>query len=488
MISGVIHLTSKTIYGFTSRMTPIYAFQPFDDSIKPFLVGCSEKDKSRNVLAVCKCVSETGVKIRKGFVEQIIGKCGILSKEEEAILWRYAPVRWKRDECDIRIPSFENHPLLDVPTINIDPPGCRDIDDCVSIWNEDDKTHVAITIADVHEWIECNPRLIEKASQIGQTFYNDGKVVIPMLPPVLSENYCSLIPGERRLGVTLQFEWDGKLIQNLHLKQATIINKRSYTYDDVKEANDFPVSILKEVASWLAGHETNDPHEWIEQLMLFYNRETAELLEKYEKGIWRGHSEPDHQKLSKFREFGVGIEFLAQKAAVYTNKPSKHWGLGDVSYCHASSPIRRWADVVNQSVLKKRDVLPFDILHLNTMSKNAKQYERDMFFMNALAFSEHHELTCTSIDTNEKRTRMWCPEWKRIITIPNVKIDEGKSVNVQYFLEYNHINWKKRLVFRVEDTDYQEPLFPVQSVVEYYEEGLESLSRSSPLPKLPIHL
>ena len=484
MIAGVIHLTSKTIYGFTSRMTPIYAFQPFDESIKPFLVGCSDKDMTRNVLAVCKCVSEPGVKIRKGFVEQIIGKCGILSKEEEAVLWRYAPVRWKKNECStIQTPSFENHPLLDVPTVNIDPPGCRDIDDCISIWNECDKTFVAITIADVHEWVASNNGLIEKAPLIGQTFYNEGKVIVPMLPPILSENYCSLVPGERRLGLTLQFEWDGKMMNNLHLKQTTIINKKSYTYDDIKQATDFPIDILKDVASWLAGYETNDPHEWVEQLMLFYNRESAQLLETYGKGIWRAHSEPDYEKLTKFKEFGVNIEFLAQKSAVYTNTPSKHWGLGDVSYCHASSPIRRWADVVNQSILKKRDVLPYDISHLNIMSKNAKQYERDMFFMQALAYSENHTIIGTSIDTNEKRTRLWIPEWKRIITIPNVQIEEGKTVDVRYFLEYNHINWKKRLVFKVEDIDYLEQLHPLQSVVEYYEEGLESLSRSPQLPK-----
>jgi exoribonuclease II len=483
MISGVVYLTSKTIYGFTSRKTPIYMFQPFDDSIKPFLVGCSEKDTSRNILALCKCVSEPGVKIRKGFIEQIIGKCGILSKEEEAVLWRYAPIRWKKNECNIQIPSFENHPLLDVPTINIDPAGCRDIDDCVSIWNEDNKTYVGITIADVHEWVECNLGLVEKASLIGQTFYNDGKVVVPMFPPILSELYCSLIPGEYRLGLTLQFEWNGTMIQNLHLKQTTIINKKSYTYDDVKEAKDFPISILKDIASWLAGKETNDPHEWVEQLMLFYNREVAELLQKYEKGIWRGHSEPDYNKLTKFKEFGVGIEFLAQKAALYTDKPSKHWGLGDVPYCHASSPIRRWADVVNQSIIKKRKILPFDIEHLNTVCKHVKQYERDIFFMRTLAYSKHNGITGTCIDANEKRIRLWIAEWKRIITIPNVSLEEGKTVSVHYFLEYNHINWKKRLVFRVEDTSYPELLLPVQSVVEYYEECLESLDRSLSLPK-----
>ncbi len=485
MIAGVVHLTSKTIYGFTSRKTPIYMFQPFDESIKPFLVGCSEKDRTRNILAVAKCVSEPGTKVRKGFIERIIGQCGILKLEDEALLWRYAPTRWKKvNEEGIVIPLFTNHPLLDVPTINIDPPGCRDIDDCVSIWNESGKTLVAITIADVHEWLECNKGLVPVASEIGQSFYSDGKVANPMLPSILSENYCSLVPNEKRLGLTIQFEWTGSMIVNMHLRTTTIINKKSYTYDNVKTATDFPVKTLQEVTSWMAGHPTDDPHEWVEQLMLFYNRESAMLLKEYGKGIWRGHTEPDYHKLTKYQSYGAGIEFLAQKAAVYTHCPSKHWGLGNVEYCHASSPIRRWADVVNQSILKKKEPFVFDVDHLNTVSKNAKSYERDTFFMNALAFHKHKELMgCISIDKNEKRTRFWVQQWKRIVTVPNVQVDEGKRVDIHYFLEYNNINWKKRLVFRVEDIDYPELLLPAQSVVEYYEEDLEFLDRSSPLPK-----
>lgn len=479
MISGVVHITSKTIYGFTSRNNPVYMFQPFDENIKPFLVGCSEKDRTRNILAVCKCTTEEGTKIRKGFIEHIIGPCGILSKEEEAVLWRYAPIRWtKKDDVAMKIPSGTDHPLLDVPTVNIDPEGCRDIDDCISIWDENGKTFIAITIADVHEWLIHNPGIISKASLIGQTLYNNGQVIVPMLPTILSENYCSLIPNQKRLGITFQFEWNGNMISNLHLKKTTIINKKSYTYENIASATDFPVKILKDVASWMAGRSIEDPHEWIEQLMLFYNREAAGILQTYKKGVWRGHTEPDYQKLTKFKDFGAGIEFLAQKAALYSDIPSKHWGLGDVPYCHASSPIRRWADVINQSILKQTDPFIIDIKHLNTVSANAKKYERDMFFMNALAFGKNNQLTnCISIDRNEKRTRFWVPRWKRIITVPNVQINEGRHVDIHYFLEYNNINWKKRLVFRVEDKGYLELLLPAQSVVEYYEEALASPSR-----------
>lgn len=487
IIAGIVNLTSKTIYGFTSRKTPIYMFQPLDEAIAPFLVGCSQTDRSYNIIALCKMTTPPyETRNRRGFIEQILGKCGDYKAESDALLWRYAPVRWRSTNTpsSFKRPSFEHHPLLDVPTVNIDPEGCRDIDDCISIWEETGKTLVAITIADVHEWIACNPILIQNASEIGQTFYDNGKVVIPMLPPALSEDLCSLVPNEKRLGLSLQFHWTGSEMRDLHLKQTSIINKKSYTYESIKTATDFPVPVLKEIASWLAGHDVDDSHEWVEQLMLFYNREAAMLLQTHGMGIWRGHSEPDHAKLDKFRSFGASIDFLAQKAATYTDHPSKHWGVGDVLYCHASSPIRRWADVVNQSIIKKREPLPIDTKHLNLVCANEKRYDRDMFFLDTLISATTNELTgCVSIDTDEVRTRFWVPEWKRIITIKNARIPEGNVVSVKFFLDFDKITWKNRMVFRVEDTDCPELLIPEQCAAEYLAEILGAQHHLLSLPK-----
>ena len=486
LISGIVHLSSKTIYGFTSRNTPIYPFQPFDETIPSFIVGCSYEDRSCNIIALCKLTTAPYEKIRKGFIEQVIGKCGNYNVECNGLLWRYAPFRWKKSNTPtlIKHPSFEKHPLLDVPTVNIDPPGCRDIDDCVSIWKESNTTQFAITIADVHEWIACNSAIEDIASKIGQTFYDDGKVAIPMLPVELSEDLCSLIPGKKRLGLTLQFEWTGNMMKNLHLKQTTIINKKSYTYDNIKEATDFPINILKDVASWLASREVDDPHDWIEQIMLFYNREAAALLQSYGKGIWRGHAEPDQQKLTKFQTFGAGIDFLAQKSAEYTNHPCKHWGIGDKLYCHASSPIRRWADVVNQSILKSREPLAIDVKLLNNICSNEKRYERDMFFLYVLKHTDINELlNCISIDTNDIRTRVWVPVWRRIVTLYNVKIKEGETLKLQYFLDTNKLTWKKRVVFRAEDKDYQESLLRGRLDTEYYEDTQAFLDPILPSPK-----
>lgn len=484
-IPGIVFLTSKTIYGFTARKSPIYMFKPFDESIPEFLVGCSETNRTRNIIALAKMTSQSFEKVKRGFIERILGPCGEVEPEKEATLWKYAPFRWTSSNTpkQIKVPSFDKHVLLDVPTINIDPPGCRDIDDCISIWKEGERTLVAITIADVHEWIECNPQLIPVASTIGQTYYANGQAILPMLPRDMSEHLCSLVPGQPRLGLSIQFEWTGTMLKDMFLRQVVIINKKSYTYDNVKKATDFPVDTLKDVASWMAGHEVDDPHEWVEQLMLFYNREAAMLLKTYGKGVWRGHTEPDYHKLDKFRSFGVGIEFLAQKSAIYTDYAAKHWGLGSEAYCHASSPIRRWADVVNQSILKKRTPLDADTVHLNKVCQCAKRYDRDMFFLETIMTAKTNELVgCVSVDTNETRTRFWVPQWKKIITVKNARIAEGTTVPILFYLDMNNITWKKRIVFRVEGIDCPELLLPEQYAAEYLE---EILGAQHPLQSLP---
>jgi hypothetical protein len=47
-IVGTIELTNKSKYGLTSRGIPIYLFTPYDKKYPHFIVGCSEKDVSKN--------------------------------------------------------------------------------------------------------------------------------------------------------------------------------------------------------------------------------------------------------------------------------------------------------------------------------------------------------------------------------------------------------------------------------------------------------
>lgn len=441
MIPGILQLNSKTKYGMSSRNIPSYLFKPLNTTLSHCIVGSSAKDVTSNVLALITVEHWEKETLTRGNLIRIIGKCGDVAAEEEAILYQYAIPNRKKDE--IVPPSFDSHRLVIGHTFNVDPLGCIDIDDVITVGEDG---FIYIVIADVGCWMKENPVLFEKAASIGQTFYNDGKIVLPLLP---IQEECSMIVSKKRRGIALKFKWNGKEITEKSFEQVIVINNQTFTYENIYSSKYG--SLLKELASYLSNNEITDSHEWIAQLMIFYNCEVAKELISRQKGILRSQHAPDIEKLDQYAALGVDLTFLANKSAFYchANEHSVHWGLNK-EYCHASSPIRRFADIVNQMVLMY-DSVNIDIAKLNTLSTNAKKYERDVFFLNKLMGSSNRSIS--GVVLTERR--IWIPSWKRIITCETF-VKPGTRGTLYYSVNMNQPTWKKRMVFRFEDTDYLE--------------------------------
>jgi exoribonuclease R len=447
-IPGILELNSRTKYGMTSRNTPMYLFRPLDTSAGLYIVGSTHKDTSSNVLAMVDVDSlPPPKKLTRANLVSIIGKCGDMFAEKEALLNQYYSTPWKK--FDITTPSDEI-PLLKGFTFNVDPIGCRDIDDVFTIG---DDGFFYITIADVGAWFVANPQhpFIKTASQIGQTIYDDGKAVGPLLP---IESECSLLPGVKRLGVSLKFKWTGTQIEDISFQRTTIINNLTFTYESIY--NTEYSKILDTIGSYLAKRRIIDSHEWIEQLMLFYNCEAAKVLAQKKNGLMRIHAEPDHDKLELYKTIlGSEARFLAYKSAEYVwaldQCDKRHWGLNADNYCHATSPIRRYADILNQLILTDRWnpdwIVSSD--QLNNLSKRAKKYHRDAFFLQSLFSNDSKSVDGIVVNDH----RIWVPDWKRMVTCKNV-YTPGTSGVLKYSLDLNQTTWKRRMVFRFEDTGY----------------------------------
>ena len=65
----------------------------------------------------------------------------------------------------------------------------------------------------------------------------------------------------------------------------------SATYESILESRPFGFSLegLKNLCYYLKGSPTEDPHEWVEELMILYNKEAAKLLRPIIKTKPVGH-------------------------------------------------------------------------------------------------------------------------------------------------------------------------------------------------------
>jgi exoribonuclease R len=437
MIPGILRLNSKIRYGMTSRNVPLYLFHPLDRKLPECIVGCSQKDVSSNVLALVNVEQWETNKLTRGNLVKILGPCGDRHAEEDALLHQYSGPTWGK--VDVQEPDFKTHTPIRGFTFNVDPEGCVDIDDVFTIG---DDGHMYITIADVASWMAVNPHIFEKASQIGQTLYKDGRVVAPLLP---IQNECSFVPGDVRHGLALRFLWSNNEITDISFLPVKLVNDVSFTYDSIYKSEHS--KILKDIASWIADREVTDSHEWIERLMLFYNREAAKQLVRYQLGLLRVQDEPDIEKLRQYSTFGVDIEILANKSAYYSpaHDAKPHWGLGFDCYCHATSPIRRFADIVNQMALSEYKMLPYDLNVINERNKSAKKYERDLFFLQQVLTGSRRDVYGVVLNDH----RIWIPAWRRVITCKNTA-QPGTRGRVKYSVDMDQPTWKKRMVFQLE--------------------------------------
>jgi exoribonuclease R len=440
---GVLELSSKYRYGLTSRGAPLFLFKPYDQDQPDYIVGSTERDLSRNQIALVECQPIPDAKEKgRGILIRLFGPVGDPAAEQAALLQHYCPIKQDKTPVPPEDSSDdENRRPLDAAngwiTFHIDPPGCRDIDDAIA-YHEDTRTW-AITIADVAAAVPAESQMDVIAEAIGSTFYSlEGKALRPMLPAAVSEGTASLLPGQKRRGLTVFLDPDGT--ETWDLTWMTV--EHSFTYDSFsRSAVAFALQMSKE------------PHAWIEELMIRYNRTAAMLLKDAGVGLLRTQAPADAEKIKAWADIDP---LLANEAALYENVSltefQTHASLG--LYCHASSPLRRYADLVNQRLLKDiirggpRLTNPLVAAKLNARAKANKRWSRDLTFLMHVTPGRVHEIDVVwvshPLDENQK---VWVPLWKRLIRLRhNEPRPVGYKGRIQIFCDPTKRNWTKRIL------------------------------------------
>ena len=138
----------------------------------------------------------------------------------------------------------------------------------------------------------------------------------------------------------------------------------------------------------LKAHEINEAHMLIEEFMIACNETVSQFLaQSVQKNIYRVHDKPSADKITPLLQFALrrGYRITAKannignavlqkllqdvadkpeataiskimlrcmQKAVYSEENIGHYGLGSQSYCHFTSPIRRYPDLIVHRLLK----------------------------------------------------------------------------------------------------------------------------------------
>ncbi len=125
--------------------------------------------------------------------------------------------------------------LRDLVMVTIDGADAKDLDDAVSLHKKDNGNwELGVHIADVGYYVKEGTALDKEAFQRGTSIYLVDRV-IPMLPPKLSNDLCSLNPQVDRLAISafMEFNHQGELLAH-HFVPSVICTRERMTYDEVR--------------------------------------------------------------------------------------------------------------------------------------------------------------------------------------------------------------------------------------------------------------
>ncbi len=319
----------------------------FVDGAKPpaegtFLVGAIEGDRVRPIRVVSAADAS---------LERVVVRHELRAEYPEAVLAE-AKAAVERGPA----PLSHRRDLRAIPTVTIDAQSTRDIDDALAVLPAapDGALRLLVSIADVDALVPEGSALDREARTRGTSVYLAGRV-IPMVPPALSEDALSLLPGVDRPTMTAELRIDPEgRVTAIDVYPSLIRSWARLDYDGVAafldrgESGAIPeevrdtvrwlrtaaariavtraarggVSLARDEAYITLDAETREPtalssritttaHVLVERLMVAANEAVAAwLVDRGLPGVFRVHDAPDARSVAELARYAhnFGVE------------------------------------------------------------------------------------------------------------------------------------------------------------------------------------
>jgi ribonuclease R len=152
-----------------------------------------------------------------------------------------AAARTEDVDSEIQGEVDDREDLREMTTWTTDPIDAQDFDDAISIEKRDDEYVLWVHIADVSHYVTPDTAMWEEARERSNTVYLPAYTV-HMLPPVLAETVCSLVPNEDRLAHTVEMHLDPEDLsyEEIDIYKSVVRSDARLTYSECETLLDDP--------------------------------------------------------------------------------------------------------------------------------------------------------------------------------------------------------------------------------------------------------
>ena len=387
---------------------------------------------------------------------------------------------------DALLQKSTDHPdrrdLCDLPFVTIDGEDARDFDDAIFVEKDSQGYLLSVAIADVCHYVPRAKRrdlesLDSEAARRGNTFYFLTSS-LPMLPPLLCDDLCSLRPQEERAAIVCEMRFslageeekstfypariESKARLSYHFVQKLLLEEDEACMDSLLEnpsgeaiarslhsalslakilhekrvergsldIQGYEIGYIVDEHAWLLGmkyEKSNWANRIIEECMIKANEACARFLTENDLPfLYRVHPKPEEGRVEECLHLLSRLENsplksgkknrsrffnLSRLSALFSQSPYEplfrrqllsllpkalyqrenigHFGLASSCYCHFTSPIRRYADIICHRAMRLAlDISDEAILankrldhmasHLNAQERISQENERTL--------------------------------------------------------------------------------------------------------------
>jgi exoribonuclease-2 len=323
--------------------------------------------------------------------------------------------------------SYPRKDLTHLPLMTIDGQSTLDYDDAISFEDYGDSCCLGVHIVDVAHYVKKDDPIDQEARLRASSIYMPDRK-IPMLPTRLAEGYCSLKAGELRPAISMLIHLNKySEILEYEIVPSLIRVQRQLTYYDVnlvadssreiaclcdialkfrqKRLSDGAVQItLPDINVWITEtgeisvnriNRESPGRMMVAEIMIMANWMMARFLsERGIPAVFRSQPGP-RDRLYKGCEGTLFQNYMQRRLLsrfMLLDKAERHSGLGLDAYVTATSPIRKFYDLVTQRQIRSVFGLetPYSALEIDRMIQMLQepmykvtrmQYQRNRYWI-----------------------------------------------------------------------------------------------------------